>query len=159
MGSSSQSKQYEKLDHETSMIPVRTSMRNKMRMCGYLREFFAILADELNLVSERRLGFRADIVEDVAVACLRQSRVDRSKDLWCHLGKIAAVVMLFQDEDEAVRVCDCSSDGCTNVVVTVYGCCRKESSLSTEEMRLCPARVISRLSRCRVISESYDDRS
>lgn len=52
-----------------------------------LRVFLAILANELDLVGERRFGFGADVVKDVGVACLGQSRVDRGQDLGSHLGR------------------------------------------------------------------------
>ena len=58
----------------------RGERRNRMN----LRVFLAILADELDLVRERRFGFGADIVEDVGVARLRQSRVDRGENLRSH---------------------------------------------------------------------------
>ena len=50
----------------------------------YLREFLAVLADEHDLVGEASVRFRADIVEDVRVARLGQSRVDRSENLRSH---------------------------------------------------------------------------
>ena len=51
----------------------------------YLRVFFAVLANKLNLVGERSLGLGADVVKDVGVACLGQRRVDRGEDLRSHL--------------------------------------------------------------------------
>jgi len=51
-----------------------------------LRVFFAVLADKLDLIGERGFGFGANVVKDVGVACLWQSRVDRGKDLRSHLA-------------------------------------------------------------------------
>lgn len=49
---------------ETKERPHGNQNRDKDRAM-YLRELFAVLADELDLVGERGLGFGADIVEDV----------------------------------------------------------------------------------------------
>lgn len=69
----------------------------------YLRELLAVLADELHLVGERRLGFGADIVKDVRVACLGQRRVDRGEDLRSH-GDHAAAMARRRAKERGLRL-------------------------------------------------------